>query len=367
MTSRRVNMVVHATGAGLVGLVVLACAPARPTLDTQADGGRDAAASAGEMPGTPSVEREPWTFETFEGQVLSTPHYRIFTTSTRTPMIDRLPAFAEAAMEHYTSVLLPLAKPTRPLETFVLGTRPQWERLTQQVMGDDAGPYLMIPRGGFTSRSRAILWDIGPRDTFTMVAHEGWHQFTQRTFKDPLPIALEEGLACYMEGYRWAGPSRDRVLFSPWTNWERFMQLREASATGRLQSLERLLRSTPQDLIEHGENSSLVYYAQTWALVHFLLEHDGGRFKPALLEMVRDAAEGSLVARVRETLGNRAAGLHQSRRRGVDVLSVYTGVASSSLEPAYQQFIRDITRTGAGQFISVGASPVTSTAGAPPR
>jgi hypothetical protein len=315
--------------------------------------------NAGVVGDAPQVEREPWTFETIDGQLLSTPHYRVFTTSTRAMMIDRLPGFVEAAMEHYTTSLLPLPKPAKALETYVLGTRPQWERLTQQIMGDDAGPYLMIPRGGFTSRARAILWDIGPRDTFVIVAHEGWHQFTQRTFRDPLPVALEEGLACYMEGYRWTGPSRDRVLFSPWSNWERFMQLREASATGQLASLDKLMRSTPQDLIEHGENSSLIYYAQTWALVHFLLEHQNGQHKDALLRMMNDASQGLLSTRIESSLGGRAANLHRARRRGVDVLSVYTGVPTASLDDAYVAFIRDITRTGAGQFIAVGASPVT--------
>jgi hypothetical protein len=38
-----------------------------------------------------------------------------------------------------------------------------------------------------------------------------------------------------------------------------------------------LTRSTPQELIARDANAALFYYAQVWALVHFLNEGEGGR------------------------------------------------------------------------------------------
>jgi hypothetical protein len=77
-------------------------------------------------------------------------------------------------------------------------------------MGSDAEVYLKIQRGGFAASGRAILYDIGPRDTFAIAAHEGWHQYTQKSFRAPLTVSFEEGLATYMEGFRWSDDDRTR-------------------------------------------------------------------------------------------------------------------------------------------------------------
>lgn len=310
-----------------------------------------------DMTQPPPGTREPWSFEDRTGVILVTPHFRIHTTIEREQTLARLATVSEAMLRHYRTALLPLPAPPRPLETFVMGTRPQWARLTQRVMGPEADPFLAIPRGGFTSRGQAILWDIGSRDTTVMVIHEGWHQYTQTTFADPLPIAIEEGLASYMEGYRWESNRRERLVFSPWTNWERFMQLREAVAEGELPPLDQLLQTAPQDLVWRDGQASLSYYALTWAMVMFLLEGEEARHKPALLAMIRDAQEGRLTQRIAREISPRAASAHRVRRRGPDVLSLYTGMPSDALNPAFENFVRTIVRPGAGQIISEGRSP----------
>lgn len=320
-----------------------------------------AAANPGAVSASPRGEvlsTEPWSYEDRQGKLITTESYRIFTTSTRESMVERLPVFLENAIGHYTSTLTALPLPPADLEVYVMANRPQWERLTKRFMGSDADPYLQIQRGGFAAEGRAILWDIGRRDTFAMLAHEGWHQYTQRTFKDPLPVAIEEGLATYMEGFRWGGDGGSVPRFLPWANYERFGRLREMNGDGDLVSLDRLLRSTPQELVSEDADAALNYYAQVWALVHFLNEGEQGRYRPALLEMVGDAARGTLLTRVRARLGQRAAGAFASRRRGVDVLSVYTGVPSEQLDAPYRAFVARIVRVGAGEFISRGASPI---------
>lgn len=308
-------------------------------------------------PTASTVTSEPWTFESTAGRLISTPNFRIYTTATSEAMLTRLPTFAEAALKHYTTALVSLPAPDAPMETFIMGNRPQWERLTLRVMGSDADPYLQIARGGFAARGRAILWDIGRRDTFTIAAHEGWHQYTQNNFEDPLPIVYEEGIATYMEGFRWTSSDRTTPQFLPWANWERFGQLRETVAEDRLLSLDELLREAPQDLMARGGDSPLDYYAQVWALTLFLLEGDDGAYRDAFTQMVTDAHRGTLRTRIREGLGGRSASIHVMRRRGIDVLSLYTGVPTASLNAKYQDFMRATVKTGAGQAISRGESP----------
>lgn len=311
----------------------------------------------------PAFTRQAWTLPSEDGQaadgwVLASDNYRVFTTAGAR-IADRLPVFLESALQHYTSSLLPLPMPRAPMETYFLGTRGQWERVTQRLMGNDAGIYLRIDRGGYSARGRSVFYDIGPRDTFLIAAHESWHQYTQSTFEETLPLAIEEGIATYMEGYRWTGPDRTNAEFLPWRNFERFGQLRDAVAGQELLSLQDLLITSPQDLLaREGSQAALRYYAQVWAMIHFLVEGDGGVHKPALVAMIRDAHEGKLSQRVSNDLGERAGRAVRLGRKGVDVLAVYTGKPSEELDASYQQFMKDIVLTGASTKISQGQSPV---------
>src|SRR5690606_25342694 len=54
---------------------------------------------------------EPWTFGGADGVIITTAHYRVFTTAAGSRVIQRLPAFLEDALGHYRSlggVALPL-------------------------------------------------------------------------------------------------------------------------------------------------------------------------------------------------------------------------------------------------------------------
>lgn len=316
------------------------------------------AAAAGAMSGGSLVlSDEPWTFDSAAGTMLRTPHWRLFTTSTRQTMRQRLPAFVERALDHYTSALGELPRPSRSPEIFVFSSRAQWESMTRRLMGEEADTYLRIQRGGFTSRGQSVLWEIGPRDTYTMIAHEAWHAYTQTTFKEPLPVSWEEALSTYMEGFRFDF-AKGEATFRPWANMERFDRLREAHAQGRLLPLAEWQRATPQRLMERSPALALDFYAQGWAVVHFLNEGQEGTHAAALRELVSDAARGGTAAKIREQLGGRAAGAYTSRRAGVDLFKVYTGAGAEELDAEFTAFVERVVRSGARQFITDGKSPV---------
>ncbi|HYE62113.1 MAG TPA: DUF1570 domain-containing protein [Phycisphaerales bacterium] len=307
------------------------------------------------------IATAPWTFEQKEGKVIETASYRIMTTATRAQLVDRIPVFMELALNNYTSAVGTLPRPNEQMESFILGTRPQWARMTQRVMGADSEMYLRIQRGGFSSNGRAILYDIGPRDTFAIAAHEGWHQYTQKTFRNSLPVTLEEGLATYMEGFRWNPEQIDRPVFMPWANVERWEQLRQAERAGKLQPLEKLMRSTPQNLMADDPDAALIYYAQAWALIHFLNDAKDGAYRDGFRKIVTDAANGRLEARVRHALASRGI----TSRRGADLLDIYLGASAASLNDEYQAFVKSIvTKNGVRGKIIRGQSPLSEDAAA---
>jgi hypothetical protein len=236
------------------------------------------------------------------------------------------------------------------LDTFLMGDRPQWEALTRQLMASQAATYLRIQRGGFASGGRAILWSIGRHDTLAIAAHEGWHQYTQRTFRDELPPWLEEGVAVFMEGFLEDPADPSRPIFLGWANPERFDQLSRAAARGELADLDDLLAQDPRRLIAAGADGTLTYYAQLWALAHFLREGQAGKYRPALRALVADAAAGRLQAMIRARLGRAA-------RDGRDAFRVYIG-DPAALAPEFDAFVEFITRDGARDLIERGRSPI---------
>jgi hypothetical protein len=308
------------------------------------------------------AERRPWDFQGREGRLLVTPSVELHTTLADRRMLHRLPPFLELANAHRLNAITPLRAPTEPLKTFVLASRSEWESLTRQLLRDQARPYLRIERGGYAVNAMGIFYDLGPRDTFIMAAHEGWHQLVQSAFADPLPVWLDEGLACYFEGFRWRSDEPDTPEFLPWMNQQRFDQLRAAAASNTLIPLDQLVHNRPQDLLDtdRGGQAALNYYAQCWALVHFFMESDFGARRPGLERLLRDAQAGRFVPAVAQAGGDREAATLRTRRIGGGAITAYWPNESlADMDREYRAFVMRIVRTGGRDLALMGRSPVT--------
>lgn len=373
------RVILSVTGAALILAVAGGCAgrasrqsgspldgddAPRPAGQTEASGVKTQPSTLGAyVPGATAASvvesSEPWAFAGATGKMIRTKHYRVFTTVRDAVVVQRAPLFLEVAIGHYRTALGDLPAPPIRLDTFLMANRPQWTRLTLELLGREGERYTSIPRGGFATGGRAFLWDIGVFDTLAIAAHEGWHQYTQRTFLEGLPIYLEEGIATYMEGHRWLGAS---PTFQPWANVERFDQLRSAVGKKEIRPLRELLSSAPQDLLMRTGDAALNYYAQVWAFTHFLDEGAGGRHAAAFRRLVRDAAEGRLTATLTASIGPQRAAEAVGRRRGPEVIEVYFGDLDT-LAGEYTAFIDRLTRAGSRQAIVAGRSPLEASPG----
>ncbi len=300
-----------------------------------------------------------WMFDTTPGRLVRTPSYALHTTLPKGPLADRMPGFLERALFHYTSEIADLPRPRAPLETYLFATRPQWNRLTQKLLGEDAGPFLRIDRGGFSHRGRGVYYDLGPiNDTLTIAAHEGWHQYIQTTFRDPLPIWLDEGVATYMEGFRPSPDDPTLPIFMPWANLERYETLRYAVGRRRAMPLEELLRTSPQALLERDDWAPLRYYAQIWALIHFLREGEGGIYEKSLAAMLTDAAMGRAGSVIEERMGRTAAVAYRTRRDGLVLFTAYVNSDIALVDRQFKNFLELLSQRGVRTKISQGLSPI---------
>ncbi|MGP1346020.1 MAG: hypothetical protein ACTS3F_05030 [Phycisphaerales bacterium] len=302
------------------------------------------------------IAREPWAFGGDSGEILRTEHYRLYTTVGDQRERERAALFLENAIDHYTSGITDLPNPPVKLDTYLMSNRVEWEQLTLRLMGEQGKDIMRIQRGGYAARGIGVYFNIGIYDTLAIAAHEGWHQYTQRTFRNPLPVWLEEGIATYMEGHRWNGGS---VVFTPWGNPERFTTLRDAYNAGRLFTLEELLSSRPQDHMSGGDEEPLLrYYAQVWALTHFLMEGEGARHRATLESVLRDAVEGTLGDRLEAGAGERASRAAMSSRGGPIVFSALFDSDLERADRAYQEFISALVAVGSRDDIASGRSPI---------
>jgi hypothetical protein len=304
------------------------------------------------------VRSTPWVFDGQPGVLLTTRNYVLHTTVPDSRMLRLMPAFMEAALDHYASALTTLPRPDEAMNSYLFKTRDQWIAYTKERLPNEAPTYLKIGRGGYTTERETVFYDIGP-DTFIIAAHEGWHQYTQTAFKHGLPIWLEEGMATFMEGYRVEG---DRAVFRPWDNRERYRALRNLVEDGKMIPLTRLVNGSPQSFLNEGGRSPLLgYYAQVWGLVQFLNEGQGGKYAAALREVLHDAATGRLAGKL-STSTNIGTGrnrhLASSSRSGPWVLLAYFNRDLDTLEKEYEAFVRQITeRENRGKLMR-GESPV---------
>lgn len=324
--------------------------------------------------GDPGVDAGPvvWSVTSWDdgggpGERVRTEHYNLHLALKDPVFQSWMPRYMEACFTAYATQLGPLPRPQEPLDLFIFATRSAWETWTRRTLGRDADLYLGLGRGGFTTDGTSILFDIGRVDTLTIAAHEGWHQFSQRSLRQPLPTWLEEGLACWMEGTRL---TRDGVptAFRPWRNFERWNELRNASRAGRLMPLSELLETSPQICLERSKDDLLTYYAQCWALIHFLNEGEGGRHAASLRQVLADAAAGTLGARLSSSERIRDPALRRrslQNRLGSAILLEYFTADLPGLAAAYEAFVEQVCRRGAGDRIYRGESPLIEPAKAP--
>lgn len=243
------------------------------------------------------------------GERIITRNYEILTTAQHLPVADSLPLFLEASLaRHRTFAGSSLGSPNLPpppgrMQVFFFADREDWALFTRATVDASANPLLAIEVGGYAAGGRAVLFALPPqldRLTLKIAAHEGWHQYVQRTFREPLPTWADELIAVMAEGFLIDAEGRYR--FEPLLNPERMSQLEVVLNEGRWRPLEDILSSDPTQLLGTAPTQAVDYYAQLWALgVYLALEPQ--RWS-GIERLLRDAARG----RMQRELGRPDAG-----------------------------------------------------------
>jgi hypothetical protein len=240
----------------------------------------------------PAVESvESWPNEYGEGILITTDHYTIYTTLLEPLILYQVPGFMESSYRGYQKQL------PRPIETrmkftvYLFATRKQWEDFTKTFTGPDAVMYLKIQRGAYFLNGICVAYNIGRTRTFSVLAHEGWHQFNSRCFKYRLPSWVDEGIAMLFETSKY---QQGWFIFEPGKNMGRLSTLKQVLAKNKMIPLKELIGLNPGEVLIHSDTeAAIAFYAQAYALVRFLREEDYGKRLGIFQQMLMDGLRGN--------------------------------------------------------------------------
>ncbi|MBN1764256.1 MAG: hypothetical protein JW860_03280 [Sedimentisphaerales bacterium] len=229
---------------------------------------------------------------------ISTSHYDVYNTLDDPLILRQVPVFLESAFRSYSEVMGHSITVPEKLAVYFFKTRSQWEDFTRHWTGPMADNYLKIQSGAYYLNGACIAYNLTRQSSFSVLAHEGWHQFSDELFTYRLPAWLDEGLATNFEAYHW---ENGRVIFDANTNGSRLFSLRQTYAADALFNISDLLTLDAGRVISHttfnvdGTQSNtrvIAYYAQLYALVRFLREYEYGIYREKFQQMLDDAYLG---------------------------------------------------------------------------
>jgi len=294
------------------------------------------------LPALKSVE--PWENEYGPGLKLSTRHYEIFTTLLEPLMLLQVPGFVESAYRGYNNQLPEPIETTALLTVYLFAGRRQWEDFTKGFAGPQAPLYCRIKAGAYYLNDACVAYNIGRERTFSVLGHEGWHQFNKRHFKFRLPSWLDEGIAMLFEANRY---DKGLFYFEPGRNLYRLGALKKTLMENGMIPLRELIALNPGEVLAADKDEAVAaFYGQSYALVRFLREEDYGRRLANYRQLLLDGLRGNwpLSETARKIAADRNIPLTVRWNRAVGLLLFkhYIGDDFDKIEREYVTFCRKI-------------------------
>jgi hypothetical protein len=218
---------------------------------------------------------EVWRNEYGPGLKLTTAHYEIFTTLLEPSILRRVAGLVESAYKAYNLQLPKLLETKIKFTIYLFADRRQWEAFTNNFAGEQAEIFCRIKAGAYCHNGACVAYDIGSERTFSVLAHEGWHQFSGRHFRFRLPSWLDEGVAMLFETQM---TENGTFSFEPADNTDRLNALKMTMLKDKMLPLRDLIATTPGDVLATDQAEAVMgFYSQSYALIRFLRESDGKR------------------------------------------------------------------------------------------
>jgi hypothetical protein len=291
----------------------------------------------------PAVKKvSKWSNSYGQGILITTNHYDIYTTLMEPLMLRQIPAFMESAHRAYQQQLPKPIKTETRLKVYLFEDRDQWERFTRDFAGVNADAYMQITKGAYYLNGACVTYNIGRTSTFSVLAHEGWHQFNSKHFAFRLPSWLDEGIATLFEKSKY---EKGNFSFQPGMNLGRLGALKQSIISKNMIPLRRLIALNPGQVV-HNTDSVTAFYSQSYALVRFLREDDYGRRLRKYQNLLLGALRGTwkIDPRLKEIAANRNIPITVQFNDYVStkLFELYIGEDFNTIEKQYRAYCNKI-------------------------
>jgi hypothetical protein len=291
------------------------------------------------------IETEIWNNPYGPGLKLTTAHYEIFTTLLKPLILQKSTGLIESAYTAYNQQL------PEPIDTkfkfiiYLFADRRQWEDFTNNFTNEQAEIFRRIKAGAYCHNGVCVAYDIGSERTFSVLAHEGWHQFSSRHFKFRLPSWLDEGIAMSFETQTAENGTFD---FVPAQNSYRLDALKKTLLRNQMLPLSKLIATTPGDVLATDQAEAVMgFYSQSYALIRFLREANGGKRLDDYRRLLADGLYGYWplheTSRKISVDRNIPRNIHWNRNVSLVLFHEYIGDDYGPVEKEYLAFCRKIT------------------------
>ena len=231
--------------------------------------------------------------------------------------------------------------------------------------------------GGVFFRGRdgaglATFLESRPIDTVLgTLRHEGLHQFAYARISQHLPPWLNEGMAEFFNHAIVTEGAIDPGVVDPGA-LHRVVSSIESGAYLPMETLLTLTAESWGDRLRAGGPASRAMYDQSWAVVHFMINAERGRFEPLLLELLREAARGQADLRIPEKFGVDLTPMEEAWKRyirdaepepvlvAVERLSVMAWVMKTLVEAGERPLSLDALREAVAEREFSGRYPSAS-------
>ena len=296
--------------------------------------------SLNNLPAVKKVSKWPNSYG--QGLTITTNHYDIYTTLMEPLMLRQVPAFMESAHRAYQQQLPKPIKTETRLKIYLFANRDQWESFTRDFAGANSDAYMQITKGAYYLNGACVTYNIGRTSTFSVLAHEGWHQFNSRHFAFRLPSWLDEGIATLFEKSKY---EKGNFSFQPGMNLGRLGALKQSIISKKMIPLRRLIALNPGQVV-HDTDSVTAFYSQSYALVRFLREDDYGRRLRKYQNLLLRALRGTwkIDTRLKEIAADRNIPLTVQFNEYVStkLFELYIGEDFNTIEKQYRAYCNKI-------------------------
>ena len=296
------------------------------------------------LPAVQNAQR--WENPYGQGMIIETAHYRIYTTLLEPLLLKQIPAFVEAAFQQYQNQLPESVSDGDKFKLYLFKDRAQWEQFSKSFTGSQWPAYQKIKKGAYYLKDSTVAYNIGRTRTFSVIGHEGWHQFCNKYFKYRLPSWLDEGIAQLFEQ---SALENGRFIFQPAKNYQRLGALKLSMQNKKMIPLRTLISLNPGQVMVNDQSDAAVtaFYGQSYALVRFLREDNYGKRLGNYYQMMLGALNGTWPISETEAkiASDRTIPITAQWNSFIaqKLFSIYIGQDIEKIEPEYMMFCGKIT------------------------